>query len=140
MWVLGHLAIGFFSALVVSSYTGEKFFLPLVFFLSLLPDLDEFSGRVFVHRGPTHSIVLAFLLFLPFFLLFNSGYVYFAALASHSLLGDFFIPSKPLEKLFWPFSRKWFGASNGLQLFGRNETIFEVILFTCMLLFIFNGW
>jgi len=140
MWILGHLALGYISALLVSRYTGEKVIIPLVLLVSLLPDLDRFFEGILVHRGPTHSIIVAIALFMPIFLLFRNGFVYFSALASHTLIGDYFVTGNPYEQLFWPVSNNWIGAPSYLQLSGRFETMVEVALFFVMLFLIVRSW
>jgi membrane-bound metal-dependent hydrolase YbcI (DUF457 family) len=90
MQLLGHLALGYFSALIISRYTKEQLYLPLVWIISVLPDIDLLFTHYIIHRGPTHSIILALILFLPIFIWYHKGLAYFAALASHSLIGDFF--------------------------------------------------
>lgn len=129
MQILGHFALGYFSGTIVAKYTREKIFLPLIWFCSLLPDLDFFVPRLLIHRGPTHSIVLAVALFLPIYLVVRRGLPYFAALATHTLIGDFV---NPPESLFWPISNDWFGVPNGFALYGRNLMIVEGVLFALM--------
>jgi membrane-bound metal-dependent hydrolase YbcI (DUF457 family) len=133
MWLLGHFSLGYFSSLFVSKYSKEKINIPLIWLLSIAPDVDEFFSRFIVHRGPTHSIVVAVVVFLPILLKYRTGYAYFAALASHTLVGDFLLPS---EQLFWPISRDWFGVPSVLQLVGKAETLLEISLFILMLIVI----
>jgi membrane-bound metal-dependent hydrolase YbcI (DUF457 family) len=131
MQFLGHLALGYFFGATVSKYTKEKLNIPLIWIFSLLPDIDILTRGFLLHRGPTHSILLAAILFLPLYLITKRGLPYFAALASHTLIGDYFNPS---EKLFWPVSNDWFGAPSILQLTGRMLIIVEVSLFTLMVI------
>ena len=88
-----------------------NFNIPLVLVLSILPDSDIIFQFLFgsnIHRGPTHSIVVAILVFIPVFIIYRKKATpYFAALASHSLLGDFFIGGQ--IQLFWPLSTREFG-------------------------------
>jgi len=88
-----------------------NFNIPLILVLSIIPDVDiilEFLLRSPLHRGPTHSIIIAILVFIPFFVLYRKKAVpYFAALASHSLIGDFFIGGQ--LQLLWPLSTSEFG-------------------------------
>jgi membrane-bound metal-dependent hydrolase YbcI (DUF457 family) len=88
-----------------------NFNLPLVLVLSILPDIDiifEFLLKSDIHRGPTHSIVAATLVFIPIFIIYRQRATpYFAALASHSLIGDFLIGGQ--IQLFWPLSTQEFG-------------------------------
>lgn len=129
MQLLGHIALGYFSAVIVGRYTKEKFLVPLVWLCALLPDLDAFAWRYIVHRGPTHSIVLAAAIFIPIYIATRRWLPYFAAAASHTLIGDYF---NPPEKLFWPLTNGWFGAPTSLSLAGSTLQTVELILFTLM--------
>jgi hypothetical protein len=88
-----------------------SFNIPLILTLSIIPDIDiifQFLLNSPMHRGPTHSIVMAILVFIPFFLLYKQKAMpYFAALASHSLIGDFFIGGQ--LQLLWPLSTNEYG-------------------------------
>jgi membrane-bound metal-dependent hydrolase YbcI (DUF457 family) len=133
MWLLGHFALGYFSALAVSKFTREKINVPLVWFISILPDIDFFFEPLIIHRGPTHSIIIAALAFLPIFLIYRRGLPYFAALVSHSLIGDFFVP--PVQ-LLWPIDVNWYGVNSSQELTGIMETALEISLFAMMIIFI----
>jgi len=61
-----------------------------------------------LHRGPTHSIISALIVFVPFFIVYRKKAVpYFIALISHSLIADFLIGGQIM--LFWPLSQAEFG-------------------------------
>jgi hypothetical protein len=85
--------------------------IPLILVLSVIPDIDilfDFLLKSEIHRGPTHSIITAILIFIPFFVLYRQKAIpYFAALASHSLIGDFLIGGQ--LQLLWPLSTNEFG-------------------------------
>jgi len=84
-----------------------NFNIPLILVLSIIPDIDLIFMPS-MHRGPTHSIIIATLVFIPFFVLYRQKATpYFAALASHSLIGDFFIGGQ--LQLLWPLSTQQFG-------------------------------
>jgi hypothetical protein len=87
--------------------------IPLILVLSIIPDIDivvETVLNVPFHRGPTHSVIFAVLVFVPFFIFFSKRAVpYFLSLVSHSLLADFFIGGNIL--LLWPLSESDFGAT-----------------------------
>lgn len=70
MLAVNHVTLATGMTLGLSVYLGEPFFLPFIAFVvftSLLPDIDHsgseisryfpFFGRLFKHRGPTHSVL-----------------------------------------------------------------------------------
>jgi membrane-bound metal-dependent hydrolase YbcI (DUF457 family) len=131
MQLLGHFALGYFSALTVKRFSNEKFNIFLVWFISILPDIDFLFAEYISHRGPTHSIIVQAIAFLPILLIFRRGLPYFAALLSHSLIGDYLNPS---AQLLWPISRNLFGIDNSLKLVGSRLQIVEIVLFALMLI------
>jgi membrane-bound metal-dependent hydrolase YbcI (DUF457 family) len=134
MWLLGHLGLGYIFGYAVEKLSGEKFNIPLVLFCSLLPDLDFFFQAFIFHRGPTHSIVVYSAVFLLIYLVSHRGLPYFASIASHLLIGDFFHYST--LQLLWPISEAWINAPSSLRFFGNNDFLVEVSLFSVMLLLI----
>lgn len=61
------------------------------------------------HRGPTHSIVMAALIFTPVFLKWRrTALPYFIALIQHPLVGDFLAGGK--TQLFWPVTSQLYGT------------------------------
>lgn len=134
MQLLGHLALGYFSGAIGIKYTNTKVYLPMLWICALAPDIDFLFSRYIAHRGPTHSILVAVALFVPIFLIFKkNGLPYFTALASHTLIGDFFIPS---EQLLWPISKDYYGAPSYMSLAydSASALVIEMILFTLMLI------
>jgi len=81
--------------------------IPLLLVLSIIPDIDIlFMPQM--HRGPTHSIITAGLVFIPLFIVYRQKAVpYFIALISHSAIGDFLVGGRAM--LFWPLTRAEFG-------------------------------
>jgi len=78
------------------------------------------------HRGPTHSLITIIVLTVPFLLLYRKIAIpYFIALASHSLIGDFFTGG---TQLFWPLSTQWYGALN-IDVNSFTNAFLEMILF-----------
>lgn len=126
---LGHFALGYFAAVFSSRITREEFFLPLVLMFSILPDVDVFILGL-EHRGPSHSLVVALAIFLPFYMLYGKGFPYFAALASHSLIGDYF--TNRGCQMLWPVSTEWVVSSVALDT-GPITTGLELTLFALML-------
>jgi len=89
------------------------------------------------HRGPTHSIVLAFLLLLPiFYYRRTQAYIYYVAYASHLVsdlvAGGYYSRSK----LLWPLSDQWVMIHPKLIMGSREEAIFEIFLLCSALIVI----
>jgi membrane-bound metal-dependent hydrolase YbcI (DUF457 family) len=105
------MGIAYLLAKVSGKLLKVNFNMPLVLVLSIFPDIDiifQFLLSSHIHRGPTHSIITAILVFIPVFVIYRKKATpYFAALASHSLIGDFFIGGQ--IQLFWPLSTQKFG-------------------------------
>jgi len=131
MLLLGHFALGYFSALIVKRFSHEKFNILLVWFFSILPDIDILFFEYINHRGPTHSIIVQVIAFFPILLIFRRGLPYFAALLSHSLIGDYL---NPPTQLLWPISRNLYGIDNSLMLVGSRLLFVEIVLFALMLI------
>jgi membrane-bound metal-dependent hydrolase YbcI (DUF457 family) len=106
VYAVGHLALGYITGKTVSKATKTSINLPLIFALSILPDIDLVFLRN-MHRGPTHSIILLVLLSLPFLAIFKRRMLpYLASIASHVLIGDMI--NGPV-KIFWPLTQQWYG-------------------------------
>jgi hypothetical protein len=133
MWFLGHLAIGYFIGKSISKITKENVNIPLILFCSLLPDVDVFIPEL-VHRSITHSVVLALMMFVPIFLITKKGFPYFGAMASHTLIGDYFTGT-PFQ-MFWPVTQDFFLSPSSLRIDGVLRIIIEGVLFAIMLLVI----
>jgi hypothetical protein len=81
---------------------------PLIMVLSIIPDIDVLFEGVILHRGPTHSAIIATIIFIPIFLHYKKKTVpYFVALLSHALIADFFIGGQ--ITLFLPLTQAEFG-------------------------------
>ena len=112
-FAVGHIALGYLFGKASGRLFKVSFNIPLVLVLSLIPDIDivfQFFLQSTIHRGPTHSVVMAIMVFAPFFFFYRQKAVpYFAALASHSLIGDFLIGGQ--TQLLWPISTNEFGIN-----------------------------
>ena len=111
MFAVGHMSIAYLLGKGSSKALRTKLNIPILLVLSILPDIDiiyDYLTGNEIHRGPTHSIVVALLAFIPVFIIYRKKAIpYFLALISHPLIGDFLIGGK-LE-LFWPISTQQFG-------------------------------
>ncbi len=113
---------------------------PLIMVLSIIPDIDLLLIPS-LHRGPTHSIVTATLVFVPIFWVYRRKAIpYFVALISHSLIADFFIGGRIM--LFWPLSKAEFGlhefGSYYVTISSPTNVAAELILFTAAMAVLFK--
>lgn len=126
MFAVGHMSLGYLIGKTSAKLLNFQINLPLILVLSIIPDVDIILGVIFgvpLHRGPTHSLIFAFLVFMPFLIFFNKRALpYFFSLASHSVLADFFIGGD--IQLLWPLSKSDFGVSQfGFMLIQINDPI-----------------
>lgn len=111
MFAVGHLSLGYLFAKSSAKLLKQEINLPLVFFLSLIPDIDIIIPGV-EHRTITHSVIVSIVVFLPFFMFYKTKAVpYFIALAQHSLVGDFITGGAYAEgtQLLWPITSTPYG-------------------------------
>ncbi|MCL5877822.1 MAG: metal-dependent hydrolase [Candidatus Bathyarchaeota archaeon] len=135
LFAVGHMAIAYLLGKGSSKALHTQINIPIILVLSILPDIDivfDFLFGVNIHRGPTHSVVVAALVFIPFFIHYGKKAIpYFLALISHSVIGDFFIAGQ--LQLFWPLSRARFGlhelGSYYIDIFSPVNLALEVSLF-----------
>jgi membrane-bound metal-dependent hydrolase YbcI (DUF457 family) len=77
--------------------------------LSVIPDADLLFPFL-EHRGPTHSVITALIVFAPLFFVYRKKAVpYFVALVQHSLVGDFIAGGR--IQLLWPITTQFFGMT-----------------------------
>ena len=129
------MAIAYLLGKGSSEALDVKFNIPAVLVLSILPDIDivyDFLTGSEIHRGPSHSIVVAVLCFIPLFIIFRKKAIpYFLALISHSLIGDFLIGGR--LQLFWPLSTNEWGLHElggpFISIFSLVNIVTEITLF-----------
>ena len=111
MFAVGHMALAYLLSKATSKLLKVKINIPLILVLSIIPDIDiilNFLFNIQIHRGPTHSLITAIVVFIPFFIIYRWKAVpYFTALASHSAIADFIIGGQ--LQLLWPLSTREFG-------------------------------
>ena len=111
MFAVGHMALAYLLSKAASKLLKVKINIPLILVLSIIPDIDiilNFLFNIQIHRGPTHSLITATLVFIPFFIIYRWKAVpYFTALASHAAIADFIIGGQ--LQLLWPLSTREFG-------------------------------
>jgi len=88
MLAVGHISVAY---LITRWFNGRfgAVSIPLIITLSVLPDVDLFIPGL-THMGPTHSVIIAVLVFGPFIFVYGKVMIpYFMAYTSHIILGDF---------------------------------------------------
>ena len=130
MFAIGHFALGYLTGSGSSKLTKTKINLPLLLVASVLPDIDLLLQRVdnglFMHRGPTHSVITITLFMIPLLVVYKKQALpYLVALLSHPIIGD--LPTGGVE-LLWPVSQHWFGNSI-IPMSSLVEVSAELLLF-----------
>lgn len=121
------MAIGYLTGKTISKATQQNQNIPLFWTMSILPDIDLLIPSL-LHRGPTHSIVIASLVFAPFLILKpKQAFPYFAVLATHELIGDYFVGGG--SQLLWPLSTDWIGFESYIAVGSIREIAIEIGLF-----------
>jgi len=129
MFAVGHLALGYLMGKTASKMLKIDVNIPLLLVLSVLPDIDLLVPGL-RHRGPTHSIILLGLLFIPFFTLYRKkALLYFVALIQHFLLGDFVAGGG--SQILWPFTPSFYGIQ--IEMTGLQNIVTEWISFLLFL-------
>jgi len=124
MYAVGHLALGYLSGKTASKILNVNVNIPLLFLVSVLPDVDLLIPGL-EHRGPLHSVILFSLLFLPIFILFKKRAVpYFVALIQHVLIGDYLTGT---TQTLWPITTNWYGL--GMEITSLTNILIEWALF-----------
>ena len=139
------MAIAYLLGKGSSKKLHVKLNIPILLVLSILPDVDiiyDYLTGSEIHRGPTHSIVVAIVAFIPIFIYYRKKAIpYFLALISHPLIGDFFIGGK--LQLFWPISTKQFGlhelGSYYISITSPVNIALEVSLFVVATLILYKS-
>lgn len=101
---------------------------PLILALSIIPDIDlvPFLEQFVGHRGPTHSIVTAFIVFVPIFVIYRGKAIpYLVALVQHSVIGDY--TSGSGIQLLWPLTTGYYGIE--MEINSQTNMTIEWIIF-----------
>ena len=106
MYAVGHLALGYIIGRTCSRATGTNANMPLIFALSILPDIDLLLAPR-MHRGPTHSLIILAVMATPFLIVWRLKSIpYVAAYAQHLLIGDMIAGT---TQYLWPVSIEEYG-------------------------------
>jgi membrane-bound metal-dependent hydrolase YbcI (DUF457 family) len=127
MYAVGHLALGYLSGKATSKLLNTNVNLPLLFVASIIPDIDLLIPGL-EHRGPTHSLIICGLLFIPALLLYRKKAIpYFIALTQHALIGDY-ITGGGIQ-LLWPLNSTHYGLAIEITTLA-NITIEWIVFLT----------
>jgi membrane-bound metal-dependent hydrolase YbcI (DUF457 family) len=133
MFSVGHLALGYLSGRTSSKLLNVQVNIPILFLVSVLPDIDLLIPGL-EHRGPTHSLIVFFLLFLPAIKTYGKGAIpYLIALVQHSLVGDYLTGG---VQTFWPITTNWYGT--GISISSLTNISLEWIIFLASLTLMFK--
>jgi len=126
MYAVGHLALGYLSGKTASKFLNVNTNIPLLFLMSVLPDVDLLIPGL-QHRGPIHSVILFCLLFLPALILFKKRAIpYFVALIQHILIGDYLTGG---TQLLWPINTNLYPSSLDIEITSLTNILIEWTLF-----------
>lgn len=101
------MALGYMLSKASAKLLKTDLNLPIALTLSVIPDIDILIPFL-EHRGPTHSIVLALVVFVPVLAIYRKGAVpYLLALVQHSVVGDYIVGGQ--TQLLWPMATPSYG-------------------------------
>jgi membrane-bound metal-dependent hydrolase YbcI (DUF457 family) len=102
--------------------------------LSAIPDVDLMIPFL-EHRGPTHSIAMAFAIFIPIFTIFGrKAAPYLVALIQHAAVGDYMAGSR--IQLLWPLTTGYYGMEIGIK--SQTNMTIEWIMFLASMVIMFK--
>ncbi len=138
-FAVGHIALGYILGKASARSLKTDLNIPLAVTLSVIPDMDiilESIGlaQVVPHRGPMHSFVAAFIVFIPFFAVYRKkAFPYFLALVQHALIGDYLTGGR--LQLLWPVTSQQFGTAT--SIFSLENVALEFLLFVSSVALLF---
>ena len=130
------MAFGYLSSKTSSNLLKTKLNIPIVLTLSVLPDADLLLRQIpfSEHRGATHSIITALVVFAPFFIIYRKQAIpYFIAYIQHGLVGDYIAGGR--VQLLWPLTNMGFGTSLDIRSL-TNQTLEWTFFLAAILLMI----
>lgn len=132
---MGHLALGYIVGKATAKFLDIDVNLPLIFMLSVLPDADILFPFLIQHRGPTHSIIFALIIFTPLFVVYHKKATpYFAAFIQHFFIGDYIAGE---AQMLWPITVHYYGTS--LCMESLTNITLEWVLFLASTIFMLKA-
>jgi membrane-bound metal-dependent hydrolase YbcI (DUF457 family) len=136
LYAVGHIALGYLISKGSAKALNTRLNIPLVILLAVIPDVDILF-RLVQHRGPTHSVVAAIIVFLPLLFVYRKQAVpYLLALIQHSLIGDFIAARAQPVQLFWPVTTSYFGLTIDIRSPTNVAIEWAVFLVSMIVLFL----
>ena len=130
MFAVGHFALGYIFSKTSSKTLKINFHIPTILVLSVIPDIDILIPFL-EHRGLTHSIITASIVFVPIFAIYHKKATpYFIALIQHSLIGDYLVGGK--TQLLFPLTTQYYGT--GLNILSQTSIALEWATFLASML------
>jgi membrane-bound metal-dependent hydrolase YbcI (DUF457 family) len=130
LFAVGHFALGYILSKTSAKALKTQLNIPTVLTLSIIPDIDLLIPFL-EHRGLTHSIVIASIVFVPVFAICHKRAApYFIALIQHSLVGDYLAGGK--TQLLFPISTQYYGT--GLSIQSQTNLALEWAVFLASML------
>lgn len=110
---MGHFALGYLLAKASAKLGRVELNIPVVLTLAIIPDVDLLFPMI-PHRGPSHSIVVIGLIFVPIFAAYRGRAVpYFLALIQHFMIGDYLASGQ--VQLLWPITTQYYGTNLSIR-------------------------
>ena len=129
------MALGYMISKASARTLKTDLNIPIALTLSVLPDIDILIPFL-EHRGPTHSIALALLTFIPVLAVYRRRAIpYFLALVQHSVVGDYLVGDQ--TQLLWPMATPSYGL--GLCIHSATNTVSEWALFLASMVIMFKA-
>ena len=129
VFAVGHIALGYLINKMI--IRGRNVSITAIWTLSLLPDIDLIIPFL-RHRGPTHSIIIPIVIFLPLLIAKKKDAVpYFAAVTTHGVIGDLFTGGG--TQLLWPISSDWISSKIAISMGSAYENYMEIALFVVLI-------
>lgn len=132
MYSLGHIALGYIFGKISSKVLETELNIPVLWTITVLPDIDILIPGL-PHRGPTHSLFVAMILFIPAIVIAGMRAIpYAVSFITHSVLGDTLTGGCAL---LWPFSWRFvrFTRIRSLEVGTVSESYIELALFLILL-------
>jgi membrane-bound metal-dependent hydrolase YbcI (DUF457 family) len=101
MYAAGHLALGYLVGMATSQLLKRRVYIPLLFLVAVLPDIDYLLPDI-GRRSITHSLIVQGVIALPLLVRYRRRALpYLLAVWSHSLID---LANVAGVQLFWPLS------------------------------------